>query len=433
MTLISVLLRRTVAQRSAFPFIYPVRAIRSQGSTDANKTITGETNVDATRAYWRKSKTKRILVGQIVKEKFEKFPQKSSHRVAAPPTVIDLIRLEPSKDPVPKQEYTEEEQAIFSGVEEIAKEDALKDYRENQFDAKFLDTIGPGIRPVYNIAALANKAEVLQKLIHLGVSMYQWDRKPEIIQKIIALNWRKDCEPRIDLLFNRAGVHPEDLSMVLSKNPLLLCEDVDFLNTRLDWLCAKMSNKPGEGGWEMTIQEVSRVVTKAPFWLSHSLERLENRVQFFTKEFKLSNQELKQVMIRCPQVMISDLRRLIVNKFSMLEEFGFSFTEMRQVLQTCPKLFIKNKEHLLCRFDVLHRDMGFEHDIIAAFPSVLYCREQRLKDRLGFLQHLHRAQFNPKLPGYVSPLDIAATSDERFLNSVAKSTTEEFETYLKLH
>lgn len=67
------------------------------------------------------------------------------------------------------------------------------------------------------------------------------------------------------------------------------------------------------------------------------------------------------------------------------------------------------------------------------FFKVLYAREGRLKERLGFLRHLDRAQFNAKLPGYVSPYDIAATSDEVFLEKVAKSTPEEYENYLKLH
>lgn len=59
--------------------------------------------------------------------------------------------------PILLQVYTEQEQALFEGIEEISKEDALKSYKVSQFDAEFLDSVGPGIRPVYNIAALANK------------------------------------------------------------------------------------------------------------------------------------------------------------------------------------------------------------------------------------------------------------------------------------
>lgn len=71
------------------------------------------------------------------------------------------------------------------------------------------------------------------------------------------------------------------------------------------------------------------------------------------------------------QVITANLRMLILNKLSMSDEFGFKFHEIQNVLMTAPKLFTMNKQHLLLRFDILHGEIGYDHEMIATVPKVI--------------------------------------------------------------
>ncbi|XP_022693248.1 transcription termination factor 3, mitochondrial-like isoform X1 [Varroa jacobsoni] len=431
--MLGVLVKRATAQCSSVVLAPQLRTLRGAPPMTEVNDNDSDSAIGAGQPNWRTSKAGRLIMGKIIEEKFEKYPIRQTRSLREPLPMIDLVRSEKLRENSKKKEYREDEQAKFDEVAEIGKEDALQDYRISQFDAAFLDTVGPGIRPVYNVAALADKVEVIQKLIHLGVSMYEWDKKPHITQNIIKLDWNRDCEPRIELLVNHGGVDPADLSIILTKNPLLLCEEFQLLDTRIKYLQAEISTKWNEGGWGMKSNEIGRIITKDPFWLSFSVERLENRLDFFKNQFKLDKTMLKKLMTIYPKVITANLRMLILNKLSMSDEFGFKFHEIQNVLMTAPKLFTMNKQHLLLRFDILHGEIGYDHEMIATVPKVLFCRDFRLKQRLEFLRHLDRAQFNPKLPAFVTPIQIATTSDEIFVTKVAKSTMEEFENFIKMH
>ncbi|XP_022657003.1 transcription termination factor 3, mitochondrial-like isoform X2 [Varroa destructor] len=377
--MLSVLVKRATAQCSSVVLAPQLRTLRGAPPMTEVNDNDSDSAIGAGQPNWRTSKAGRPIMGKIIEEKFEKYPIRQTRSLREPLPMIDLVRSEK--------------------------------LRENS----------------------KKKVEVIQKLIHLGVSMYEWDKKPHITQNIIKLDWNRDCEPRIELLVNHGGVDPADLSIILTKNPLLLCEEFQLLDTRIKYLQAEISAKWNEGGWGMKSNEIGRIITKDPFWLSFSVERLENRLDFFKNQFKLDKNMLKKLMTIYPKVITANLRMLILNKLSMSDEFGFKFHEIQNVLMTAPKLFTMNKQHLLLRFDILHGEIGYDHEMIATVPKVLFCRDFRLKQRLEFLRHLDRAQFNPKLPAFVTPIQIATTSDEIFVTKVAKSTMEEFENFIKMH
>lgn len=83
------------------------------------------------------------------------------------------------------------------------------------------------------------------------------------------------------------------------------------------------------------------------------------------------------------------------------------------------------------RFDYLHNVVKMEHESILQFPSVLTCRDFRIKQRHEFLVHLKRAQYDAKLPNYISPLQLIRESDAHFAVSVAKSSVQEFNDFCK--
>lgn len=82
-------------------------------------------------------------------------------------------------------------------------------------------------------------------------------------------------------------------------------------------------------------------------------------------------------------------------------------------------------------FDFVHHVMKIPLEIIAKLPEVLTCREFRIKERHMFLEKLGKAQYNPKLPNYISLLAIISGNDAEFSCEVAKSSVQAYNMFLK--
>jgi mTERF domain-containing protein len=72
-----------------------------------------------------------------------------------------------------------------------------------------------------------------------------------------------------------------------------------------------------------------------------------------------------------------------------------------------------------------------DHTTILKFPSVLTTRDFRLKQRHEFLRHLNHDQYDPKMPNYISPLDLIRDTDANFATHVAKSSVDLFNQFCK--
>jgi len=82
-------------------------------------------------------------------------------------------------------------------------------------------------------------------------------------------------------------------------------------------------------------------------------------------------------------------------------------------------------------FDYVHNVMKLTHQQIVEFPQILKSRTFRVKQRHLFLELLGRAQYNPNLEGYISPKALVSGTDSEFCQTVAKSSVEAFNIFLK--
>ncbi|OQR79598.1 mTERF domain-containing protein 1 [Tropilaelaps mercedesae] len=353
-----------------------------------------------------------------------------------------------------KWNYTDEEKAIFAKVAEIANDDALK---KRTMAITAVDSRKPGTLTREQITTLVQKTEVLAKLAHFQVPVEEWEDKPDLVNKLVSLNWRRDCDPCIEQLVQRTGMKPKDLRALLTKNPLVLTHPLQQIERRLEYLSADMSNTliviqkrcfrrcvsrveltdqyhlifvQQYGGWGMTANEVCNVVTREKFWLSYSMVCLKNRMQFLMKQFALSQLDLKQLIIKNPKVITWDLRRLVLFKCLLVDKMGFSMDQTSRLLLAVPQLVFESDAVLLKRFKLI-RKMGLEHEAIVDFPKIFLLRDYQLEQRLGFLEHLGRAQFDPEKPNYISAKDIAVKESNKFAKKTAKSTVGEFQDYIK--
>jgi len=90
------------------------------------------------------------------------------------------------------------------------------------------------------------------------------------------------------------------------------------------------------------------------------------------------------------------------------------------------------RDVMLHRFDYIHNEMGFSHEHILRWPSILRTRVNVLRPRHDFLKFLKRDQFDPTRENYVSPQALATTRDLEFCNAVAKVPVKVFNDFLKM-
>lgn len=95
------------------------------------------------------------------------------------------------------------------------------------------------------------------------------------------------------------------------------------------------------------------------------------------------------------------------------------------------KMFFLERDALVKTFDFVHHVMKIPLDVLVKLPEVLSCREFRIKERHLFLEKLDKAQYNPKLPNYISVLSIISGNDAEFCSEVAKSSVQAYNTFLK--
>lgn len=134
---------------------------------------------------------------------------------------------------------------------------------DNLVAPKALDTVKddmsivtPNFQSTFNIAAYVNRSETLQNLVHLNVNLSKIEKKPHIAEKFLRLDFEKDMKKHI--LFIQDYVAMEGVGHFITKNPSIFFEDLNDLNTRVNYLTSK----------HFEDSQIKRIISKNPFWLS---------------------------------------------------------------------------------------------------------------------------------------------------------------------
>lgn len=117
--------------------------------------------------------------------------------------------------------------------------------------------ITPYFPKSFNLAAYVNTSELLQNLVHLNVNISKIEKKPYVVEKILKLDFEKDIKKQI--WFLKDYVDAEEIGEYITKNPLILCEPLDDLEVRVNYLKSK----------RFSGSQIQRIVSKNPFWLMY--------------------------------------------------------------------------------------------------------------------------------------------------------------------
>ncbi|NWH72315.1 MTEF3 factor, partial [Piaya cayana] len=296
-----------------------------------------------------------------------------------------------------------------SALEEISEEEAIQ-------------IIAEPLLPLQSstLQDYVDHSETLAKLVHLGVDLSQVEKRQKAGQLLLTLDFEKDIK-KILLFLKDVGVEDSQLGSFLTKNPYILGEDLEALETRVAYLKSKKFGK----------SEIAQMVSRAPYLLLFSVERLDNRLGFFKNELGLSVKQTKDLVIRLPRLLTGKLEPVKENLQVCQIELGFQRSEIQQIVFKTPKILTASRKRLKQTFDYLHNIMGIPHRLLTHFPQVFNSKLLRIRERHMFLKFLGRAQYDPAKPSYISLDQLVSLPDEVFCAEIAKASIKDFEKFLK--
>lgn len=193
--------------------------------------------------------------------------------------------------------------------------------------------------PSFNLAAHVNNSATLQQLIQLGVDLSSIERRKGLGQFVLKLEFEENVKPFLIFLSDQ-GVSADDFGAMITKNPLLFKESLEDLQTRVDYMRSKRFSDEAR----------KRIITHNPYWLMFSTRRIDRRLGYFQKEFKLSGHDLRLLATKEPRLITYNLDDIRQSVFTLREEMGFSPKELSALIVRKPCLMMIRK---LCLFIIL--------------------------------------------------------------------------------
>uniref|UniRef100_A0A1A8GGW9 Transcription termination factor 3, mitochondrial n=1 Tax=Nothobranchius korthausae TaxID=1143690 RepID=A0A1A8GGW9_9TELE len=282
-------------------------------------------------------------------------------------------------------------------------------------------SIPANIPPASNsLRDYVDKSETLTKLVQLGVHLWKLEQRPNVGSMLLRLDFNTDVAPRL-LFLKQIGVEDSRLGYIITHNPFILTADLDNLQARVNYLKSK----------KFSSEAVASMVSRAPYLLSFSVKRLDNRLGFYQQQLKLSASNTRDIVARLPRLLCGSLEPVKENLKVCEIELGFKQIEIQHIVIAVPKVLTANKKKLTLIFDYLHNTMKVPHHLITKFPQVLNTKFLRLRERHLFLEYLEKAQYDPTLACYISLDRLVSLPDEMFCTELALATLDDFYLFQK--
>uniref|UniRef100_A0A8C6BNN5 Mitochondrial transcription termination factor 3 n=1 Tax=Monodon monoceros TaxID=40151 RepID=A0A8C6BNN5_MONMO len=287
------------------------------------------------------------------------FTNSSSQEIkCAPNTLLPSVNEPSQKIPSFDSELS------LEGLDDLPPLSPLQPISEEEAVQIIAD---PALPPSsFTLRDYVDHSETLKKLVLLGVDLSKIEKHPDAANLLLRLDFEKDIK-QILLFLKDLGIEDNQLGTFLTKNYAIFSEDLENLKTRVAYLLSKNFSKV----------DIAQMVRNAPFLLSFSVERLDNRLGFFQKELELSVKKTRDLVIRLPRLLTGSLEPV--------------------------------KENM------------------KVFNSRLF----KVKERHLFLAYLGRAQYDPGKPNYISLDKLVSVPDEIFCEEMAKASVQDFEKFLK--
>ncbi|KAG7253724.1 hypothetical protein CRUP_022662, partial [Coryphaenoides rupestris] len=213
-------------------------------------------------------------------------------------------------------------------------------------------------RNSFSLRDYVDESETLNKLVQLGVALWKLEQRPNVGTMLLKLDFETDVVPRLVFL-KRIGVENSGLAYILSRNPFILKEDVDHLQSRVNYLVSK----------KFSPETVASMVTRAPYLLNFSVKRIDNRLAFYQSQLRLNPSTTRDIVARLPRLLCGSLEPVKENLKVCQIELGFKENEIQHIVTRVPNVLSMNKQKLTQTFHYIHNTMKVPHHLIVKFPQ----------------------------------------------------------------
>ena len=159
----------------------------------------------------------------------------------------------------------------------VERSDAL----EGELSKTEIDVYGiaPALpKKSFSLAAYVNESETLRKLVMLGVNLSKIEEKDMgLAEKLLKLDFVNDIKPAL-LFLHQCDVKDCDIGECITGNPSLLCEPIDDLEVRVNYLKSKRFSKAA----------IATIVSSAPAVLTATTKQTDTQLGYLQQDFMLS-------------------------------------------------------------------------------------------------------------------------------------------------
>lgn len=292
---------------------------------------------------------------------------------------------------------------------------------ENDLIEEDIRNIRPVARQfVYNLSYFVKDSPVLQAFISMGVMIKKWDQDKQICDAVLKLDLERDVKPCLIFLHD-IKIPSHKHAFVIEKNPRLFQEDLNDLETRVDYLRSKRFSE----------DNIAEIITRAPRWLRLSVEQVDTKLGWIQNEFNLTGNQLREVIISKPKLVTLPLKIIADARFCLKDFLGFDDTQIKYFMTKNPKLFTKHYQILEANYNYLTKVIKLSNQQIASYSPILHAPLNLVRTRYAFLKNVNRVQFDVTQPNFISIKSMVEHDEKKFLEKYAKCSEDDYNHFLK--
>lgn len=234
----------------------------------------------------------------------------------------------------------------------------------------------------HSLVPFVNHSPLLRFLVDIGVDLAEVENTTSVGRHLLRLQM-EDVQKRIELLQNEIGFENTEIGAYLTRNPFFLLQDVNDMQTRLNYLELK----------KFTKVERRKIVDEYRYWLNCNVKLIDSRLGWIQQQFKLSAKATREIIVKEPRIIMfgtGPLERL-VKMFT--KELNFNSNQLKILAQTDPRLFMMDSKLVSRTYKYVRDVMRINNETILEHPFILRCSLSVIKSRHEFLNRLGRAQY----------------------------------------
>ena len=130
----------------------------------------------------------------------------------------------------------------------------------------------------FSLAPYVNESQTLRHLVMLGVNLSRIEERDiSLAEQLVRLDFERDVKPVL-LFLHHCGVKECDIGECITRNPRLLCEPIDDMQIRVNYLESKRFSK----------EAIATIVSKGPRVLTATTKATDAQLGYLQQDFMLS-------------------------------------------------------------------------------------------------------------------------------------------------